>query len=284
MSDTTRAALIRAGAARLGAAGIEDAAREARLLCRWAGGLSGAGLAARLDEPASADEQARLAEALERRTVRVPLSHITGERAFFGHSFRVTPAVLDPRPETETVVHACLERPATRILDLGTGSGCILLSLLGAWPKATGLGTDIDAAALAIARENAVRLGVGQRAAFAEGNWFDAVAGGFDLVVSNPPYIAEADIAHLAPEVREHEPRHALTPGGDGLSAYRALARGIPAHLNAGGRAIVEVGAGQAEAVMALLRQAGFSTIETRADLDGRARALIAQDFCPLRP
>ena len=274
---TSRAEAIAAAARRLAAAGVPDAAGDARRLCRWAAGLSGAGLAAALGEAQGRDEAARLARAVAARARRVPLAQITGVRAFHGRAFRVSAAVLDPRPETETLVAAALEVPAAHLLDLGTGSGCVLLTLLAEWPGATGLGTDASAEALALARENAAALGLAARARFLEADWFERVPGRFDLIVSNPPYVPEAEIAALAPEVRLHEPRMALTPGGDGLDAYRAIAAGAGAHLAPGGRVILEIGPGQAGPVTRLLSAAGLELTGTRCDLDGRVRAVLAR-------
>lgn len=274
----TRAGLLRDATERLARAGIPDAARESRLALRWAAGLDGAALAAALDEAPGADEAARFAEAVERRAAREPLSHITGRRDFWGRSFTIGPDVLDPRPETEALVAEALRRgPFSRILDLGTGSGCILLTLLAEWPRATGLGTDISAAALARARRNADMTGVGDRASFARADWTDGVDGRFDLIVSNPPYIAEAEIATLDPEVRDHEPRIALTPGGDGLGAYRRIAGGATGVLQPGGLLMVEIGPTQAGAVPAIMAAAGLATGAVIADMDGRPRVVVAE-------
>ncbi|MEM7489752.1 MAG: peptide chain release factor N(5)-glutamine methyltransferase [Pseudomonadota bacterium] len=240
---------------------------------------------------------ARLYEdAVQRRIRRQPVAQITGWRAFWMHDFIVTQDVLDPRPETETLVSAALnaraERlrdpalwpaetdvtwppiPFTRVLDLGTGSGCILLSLLHECPTATGVGTDISPAALDVAARNADLVGVVERAAFRTADWLDGVEGRFDMIVSNPPYIAAAEMADLEPEVRDWEPHLALTPGGDGLDAYRAIARDAPAHLDPGGHLMVEVGLGQAGPVAELWRTAGLVEIATHPDLDGRERVV----------
>jgi release factor glutamine methyltransferase len=273
---TTRAQEIAAAAARLAEAGVPDAGRDARLLCRWAAGLSGAALSAALGETPTGAECDRFAQAVAARVARVPLSHITGGRAFWGRTFRVSAAVLDPRPETETLIAEALRRPAQRVLDLGTGSGCILLTLLAEWPGATGLGTDISDAALAVARENAVALGVAERASFLRADWFAGAPEGFDLIVSNPPYIAAAEMADLAPEVRLHEPAMALTPGGDGLDAYRLIAAGVGAHLAPRGRLLLEIGPTQGAAVAALLTAAGLEVAPPLRDIDGRQRVLAA--------
>ena len=276
-SGAIRATLLRAGTGRLAAAGVPDPAREARLVLRWAAGLSGAALAAVLDGLAAEDEARRFDEAIRRRAAREPLSHITAERVFWGRSFAVGPQVLDPRPETETLVAEALGRgPASHVLDLGTGSGCLLVTLLAEWPGAEGVGTDISGAALATARANAGRHGVGARARFVETDWTDGLEGTFDLVVSNPPYLGEAEIAKLAPEVRDHEPRIALTPGGDGLGAYRRIAVGVCRLMTPRGRLMLEVGATQSMAVAAILADAGLLVTGVIPDLDGRARVVLA--------
>ncbi|MEM6743290.1 MAG: peptide chain release factor N(5)-glutamine methyltransferase [Pseudomonadota bacterium] len=277
---TTREELIAEGARTLGAAGVDDPARDARLLLRWASGLDAAAFAARLDARPGPAEAARFAAGLAARASRRPLSQVTGRRAFWGRDFIVTPDVLDPRPETETLIAAALEGPLARtdaearILDLGVGSGCILLTLLAERPFATGLGVDRSADALDVARRNAQALGVAGRASWLEGDWFQQVRGRFDLVVSNPPYIPDAEFDALAPEVRLWEPTGALAPGGDGLAAYRAIAKGLDAALADGGGALIEFGAGQADAVARIFDDAGFAALLLHRDLDDRPRCL----------
>jgi release factor glutamine methyltransferase len=203
------------------------------------------------------------------------VAQIVGRRVFWGREFVVSGAVLDPRPETETLISRTLAGPApVSILDLGTGSGAILVTLLAEFPRARGVGTDVDAAALAVAAENAARLGVGSRTAFRLADWTDGIAERFDLVVSNPPYIAEAVLARLAPDVRDWEPRHALTPGPTGLESYARIAGGLAGVLAPGGRALFEIGADQGTAVSALLRDAGFGGACIHRDLDGRDRVV----------
>jgi release factor glutamine methyltransferase len=202
-----------------------------------------------------------------------PVAQILGRRMFWGHWFKVTGDVLDPRPETETLVAAALAGPAPgRILDLGTGSGAILLTLLAEWPLASGVGTDASAAALAVAAENATAFGLDGRAEFRLADWWEGVAGQFDLVVSNPPYIPAAELAGLAPDVRDWEPAGALSPGPTGLESYRCIAAGLDAGLADGGRALFEIGAGQGAGVAAIFRAAGFGAVEVAADMDGRDR------------
>ncbi|GAB1380839.1 peptide chain release factor N(5)-glutamine methyltransferase [Pararhodobacter aggregans] len=259
---------------RLDAAGIADAPRDARLLLAHALGIAPDRLTLVLRDPAGA-EQAAFGEAIARRAAREPVSHITGRRLFWGRAFHVTADVLDPRPETETLIAEALGAPFTRLLDLGTGSGAILLTLLAERPAARGLGCDLSPAALAVAEGNAATLGLSGRAEFRQGDWFGPVEGRFDLIVSNPPYIAEAEMAGLAPEVLR-EPRMALTPGGDGLDAYRAIARGAGAHLTPGGRLMVEIGPTQGAAVAGLMAAAGLQGIALHPDFDGRDRVVSA--------
>lgn len=271
-----RAALAEA-AARLGAAGVPEPARDARLLMAEALGLPADRITLALGDPLPEVAAARFARLVAARARRQPVAQILGRRAFWGHVFRVTPEVLDPRPETELLVELALAGPAPRrLLDLGTGSGAILLSLLAAWPEARGLGADASPAALEVARGNAASLGLGARAAFREADWTEGLEGPFDLVVSNPPYIAEAEMADLAPEVRDWEPRVALTPGGDGLDAYRRIAVGLDRLLAPGGRGLFEIGATQAPAVRAIFAAAGFGT-EVHPDLAGRDRVVAAR-------
>ena len=210
--------------------------------------------------------------------MREPLSHITGIRSFWGRDFRVTPDVLDPRPETECLIAEALHRgPVQRLLDIGVGSGCILLTLLAEWPEATGVGTDTSAKALEIARTNAVSLGVANRAELLRTDWTDAASGPFGLIVTNPPYISAEEMAGLAPEVRLHEPTEALSPGGDGLDAYRAIAPRLGGLLAPGGLALLEIGPVQYEPVAALLANAGMNVLMVIPDLDQRARVIVAQ-------
>ena len=269
--------ILPAAICRLTAAGVPDAARDARRLLAHAMRLPPDRMTLHLGDTLTAEDLARFDAALAARARRQPVSQITGHRDFFGRWFRVTPDVLDPRPETEVLVLAALTAPFARVLDLGTGSGCILLSLLAERADATGTGTDLSEPALAVARGNAHRLGLQGRASFACGNWYVAVAPQrpFDLIVSNPPYIAGAEMAALAPEVRDWEPHLALTPGGDGLGAYRALAHGACHHLAPGGRLMVEVGPTQGQAVAALWQGAGLTAVAILPDLDGRDRVVV---------
>jgi release factor glutamine methyltransferase len=267
-------------AAELQAAGIEDPRREAWLLLSAATGRSRAELVAGAVDHLSPAEDERLAALAARRLRREPMAYILGCREFWSLPFQVGPAVLVPRPETETVVEAALASVADRaarlrILDLGTGSGCLLLALLSELPHASGLGIDRSAAALAIARANAERLGLATRASFREGDWGAGLAGPFDLVVSNPPYVAGVDAAALAPEVRAFEPREALFAGADGLDAFRALAPDCARLLTADGVACLEIGQDQGGAVEAIMRRHGLRLAGSRPDLAGIERCLI---------
>lgn len=262
---------------RLTAAGIEGAALDARRLLAHAMGEPPERLTLRLQDDLTAPEAAAFEAAIAARAARQPVAQITGKRLFWGREFRVTRDTLDPRPETETLVAAALEEPFAKVLDLGTGTGCILLSLLKQISFAAGVGTDVSPAALDVARGNAAALGLGTRARFQQADWFAGVGGYFDLITSNPPYIAAEDMAGLAPEVRDWEPLGALTPGGDGLDAYRAIARGAPSRLMPAGRLMVEIGPTQGAAVAALFAAAGLERIEIRPDMDGRDRVVIAR-------
>ena len=224
----------------------------------------------------AARDDSQFSDFITRRAAREPVSLIIGRRAFWTHDFRVTPAVLDPRPDTETLVEAALAVPFTRVLDLGTGSGCILLSLLSERPEAQGLGVDCSEDALDVAQINRAELGLGARATLTQSDWFSAVNGPFDLIVSNPPYITEAAFATLAPEVKDHDPKIALTPGGDGLDAYRIICAEAPGYLTDGGALMVEIGFDQATAVEALFAQAGFSDIRIIRDINGKDRVIAA--------
>lgn len=264
------------GARMLAAAGVACPRTDARVLLAHAAGVSRDRLVLLGDQMISDDTAEAYERLLRLRSARVPVSQITGRREFYGRQFKVTPDVLDPRPDTETLIEVALRRRFQRLLDLGTGSGCILLTLLAERGEATGLGTDISDRALAIAAQNAETLGVAARSRFKVSNWFQGIAGEFDLIVSNPPYIAQSEMAGLEPELRDHEPRMALTPGGDGLAAYRIIAAGLGAHLSPGGRVLLEIGPVQAEAVMALLAGAGLTAISVHPDIDGRNRVVEA--------
>jgi release factor glutamine methyltransferase len=268
---------LRAAVPRLQAAGIETAARDARVLLAYAMGIGADRLTLHLPDTLSDQNLATFDAAITARLRHQPVAQITGQRLFWGRSFKVTRDTLDPRPETEILVAEALSRPFLKLLDLGTGTGCILLSCLADMPMATGVGSDLSAAALAVARENAENLGLTTRAKLVQSDWFAAIPGRFDLIVSNPPYIAQDEMAGLSPDVLNWEPHSALTPGGDGLAAYRTLAQGAPARLMNGGRLLLEIGPTQAAAVSALLAAQGMTHIRVLQDLDGRDRVVAAQ-------
>ena len=272
----------------LAEAGVETPARDARLLVAAATGASTASLISRPERELTLEEIEKLNAFKAQRVGREPVSRILGARAFYGREFALSPATLDPRPDTETLIEEVLaladengwrERPI-RILDIGTGTGCLLLTLLTELPLSTGLGTDISPAALEIAGANAHHLGVEKRASFELRNGLEGVEGPFDLVVSNPPYIATAEIASLAPEVREFDPQGALDGGADGLDLYRQIIPGLRGVVRSGW-VVFEVGAGQAESVAEMLRQsaAGHTPgqIRQRADLGGHIRSVATQ-------
>jgi release factor glutamine methyltransferase len=269
-------------------AGIDTPEPDARLLVCHAARLSHEAYIARAGEALSPDAAARLDAAIARRLERTPVARITGSREFYGRLFALGPAALDPRPDTETLVEAALdlvvekgwrEKPL-ELLDLGTGTGAILITLLAELPRALGVGTDLCPDALAIAAVNARAHGVSSRASFIAGDWLEAVAGRFDLILSNPPYLAAAEIAGLAEEVAAYDPRLALDGGPDGLAAYRRIATRAREALADDGRLLVEIGAAQSAAVAAILKEAGLRPEETgniRRDLAGRPRVVVAR-------
>lgn len=276
---------IAAAARRLAAAGVDRARGEARALLALALEQEAATLFARPQAPLEADEATAADALLCRRAAGEPFGRIAGRREFWSLEFGLGPDVLEPRPDTEAVVQAALDRlPATgpaRVLDLGVGSGCILLAILSERPDATGVGVDRVAGAVHVARANARGLGLAARARFLVGDWATALAGGgFDLVVSNPPYVAEDPAAGPGadnrpdPATLAHDPGLALWGGADGLDAYRAILPDLARLLRPGGAAAIEVGAGQAEAVEALGRAAGLRAVGRVADLAGRPRCI----------
>jgi release factor glutamine methyltransferase len=254
---------LRAAAARLAAAGIEEPLREARILAR----------------AAAADTQ--FESFIVRRERREPVAYILGRKEFWSLEFEVSPAVLIPRPDSETLIETALAafkaNPPARVLDLGTGSGCLLIALLAAWPRATGMGVDISEAALTLARRNALRHHVAERAEFRLGDWGEGLAERFDLILANPPYIADDAFDRLAPDVRDHEPVRALRAGRQGLDAYRRITGQLPRLLAPQGRAIVEIGFDQAASVKDLFTTAGLEVLKVVKDLGGDDRALVAR-------
>jgi len=273
----TAAKAMAAATARLRAAGVNDPARDARVLLAHAARIEASRVTLIAPEELSPDIAERYEQLVSLRAIRVPVSHLLGEREFYGRNFRVSRDVLDPRPETETLIEAALSEPFDHVLDLGVGSGCILVTLLAERASATGLGADLSEAACLQASANAVQHNVQDRAEILRSDWFERIEGRFDLIVSNPPYIALSEMQDLSPEVREHEPRMALTDEGDGLDAYRRIAAGAPDFLMAGGRLLVEIGPTQAKDVSALFDAAGLSDIWVIPDLDGRDRVVLGR-------
>lgn len=266
---------------RLSGVGIDSARLDASLILGHVLDLDRAMLLAENTRLLTVDEIARFEALLARRLERRPLAQVLGHREFWSLDFIVTEATLDPRPDSETLVSAVLAawpgNPPARLLDLGTGTGCLLLSLLSEWPGTWGLGLDRSPAAAHVAARNARRLGLATRAAMVVGDWAAALGATFDVVVANPPYIPEADLAGLAPEVARFEPRTALVAGADGLDDYRRIARLLPALLAPGGLAALEVGQGQAGAVAALLSAQGLVVSGTARDLAMIERVVLAK-------
>lgn len=263
-------------------AGLPDARTDARFLALHALALTPLDLSLRGREPIGAVGARALSDAAARRCAGEPVARIIGAWEFWGLPFALGPETLVPRPDTESVVEAALrllpedEKPL-RVVDLGTGTGCILVALLHERLKAFGIGVDRAEGALAVARRNAADNGVGDRAAFLCGSWLDALTGPFDLIVSNPPYIAASVVATLAPEVRLHDPHAALDGGADGLDAYRAILRGIarrPGLLAAGGALVLEIGYDQGAALVDLARAMGFEDVNVGRDLAGNDRVV----------
>lgn len=264
-------------AQRLIQAGSETAGLDARLLVEGSLGVENPDP----DMTLPAEALARLRDFAVRRIAGEPVWRILGEREFWGLPFRLSPATLEPRPDSETIVEAALKELADRrgealkLLDLGTGTGCLLIALLSELPRATGIGVDLSEEASLTAAGNAALNGVADRARFRQGNWTEGLSGHFDLILSNPPYIPSAEIAGLSVEVREHDPLLALDGGEDGLGPYRIFARTLPALLAPGGLVVFEIGAGQGPDVVALMQAGGLEFRGSRNDLGGHERALI---------
>jgi release factor glutamine methyltransferase len=262
--------------------GVGTARLDARLIIEAATGLTREALLRSPDHEPDAEARAAIATMIARRAGREPLSHILGVREFWSLPFQVTGDVLTPRPDSETVVEAVLElvggrRGPLRLLDLGTGSGCLLLALLHEIGGATGVGVDRSAAALEIAAANSRALGLAGRAEFRHGDWGSGLTSRFDVVVSNPPYLARRELAGLEPEVARYEPRAALDGGDDGLDAYRRLLPDVKRLLADGGFAALEHGVGQAGAVAGLAAAVGLTAIGRRRDLGGIDRVLLVK-------
>ena len=272
--------LLKEAAARLAEAGIDGGLREARLLLQAAADIPVATQIAFPERAVEAATATRFRELATRRARREPMAHILGRREFWSLTFKVTADTLDPRPDSETLVQAVLDRipdPSAplRLVDFGTGTGCLLLALLHELPTARGLGIDASAAALVVAQQNAHALGLGSRASFRQGNWDDGIQPAFDILISNPPYIPSGDIAALQPEVASFEPRLALDGGADGLIAYRRLAPAAVRLLAEGGLAAFEVGLGQADSVIGIGQTARLRHIATASDLRTVPRCVL---------
>ena len=277
--------LLQAARSRLSAAGVATPRRDARLLLAAATGIDETALLAEPAHPVSADAAARFDAFVDCRRARMPVSRILGEREFWSLSFQIGPGVLDPRPDSETLVEAALAHVdaapagrsgAWRVLDLGTGSGCLLLAVLSELPNATGLGLERDWEAAALARANAARHGLQDRAEIRAEDWDTFAGSRFDLILANPPYVPTDEIARLDSEVAQHDPVGALDGGPDGLDAYRALAPKLSGWLAPGGQAFLEAGRGHAPDVQALLRAAGLRTPAGVCDLAGALRCVRA--------
>lgn len=275
--STTLEQYLRAAAARLDRS--ETPLLDARVLAKHALGLDDAGLILAGDRPLGTDERAKVDALVDRRAAGEPVAHIVGEKEFYGLTFRTAPGVLTPRPDSETLVEAVLARrdhkARLRILDLGTGTGCLLCTLLTLFPDASGVGVDINPAAARLARENAAALGLAGRASILIGDWTAALTGAFDVIVSNPPYIREDEFGGLARDIRDFEDRRAFVAGPDGLSGYRRILAAAPGLIGSGGLTVLELGIGQADAVSALA-EAAFpgAGVSIDRDLAGRERAL----------
>lgn len=281
ISSVSLAAALADAAERLMAAGVDGARRDARLLL---GAVVPGGASTLLRDPQRLllqSEVQRFEALLLRREKREPVSRIIGEREFWSLTFRITPDTLDPRPDSETLIEGILEwvgdrtRPL-RVLDLGTGTGCLLLALLSELPNAMGRGIDISQEALAVARENAGSLGLACRADFACGNWTEGLDGKWDIILSNPPYIVETHVSDLAPEVSDYDPFQALAGGSDGLRDYRTLIPGTAGLMSPEALLALEVGAGQAAAVEAMMQANGLGFFWRRCDLSGVERCCFA--------
>ncbi|WP_299145821.1 peptide chain release factor N(5)-glutamine methyltransferase [uncultured Tateyamaria sp.] len=274
----TAAEALVAATARLRAAGVPDPARDARILLAHAAQVDAARVTLIAPEDIASDIADRYEHLVALRAVRVPVSHLIGERGFYGRRFKVSADVLDPRPETETLIEAALSEDFDRVLDLGTGSGCVLVTLLSERPMASGVGVDLSEAACLQASANAVLNLVADRARIVQGDWFDPVEDRFDLIVSNPPYLTAFEMEDVDPELRDHEPRMALTDEGDGLSAYREIAAQAGGYLTSQGRVICEMGWTQGPDIRAIFEAEGWGELRVLPDLDGRDRVLVARN------
>ncbi len=280
-SGVTLGAAYRDATRRLAESGIETARLDARILVSFALGGPPTLVLTEPDRSLSGPESARLASLVDRRESREPLAHIIEAKEFWSLPFRVGPDTLIPRPDSETLIEAVLKHFPDRgksyaILDFGTGSGCLLLSLLSEYGQALGTGVDISDKALNVAKANGELLGLSDRASFVRSDWGDEnLQGRYDIIVSNPPYIPDANIEGLAPEVAAFEPRLALSGGEDGLMCYRALAPRLSSRLAKGGLAFLEIGEGMGGDVSSILREHGLKTLESIEDLSGLVRCMV---------
>ena len=271
--------VLRQAAEDLRAAGVPDAMVDARILAAAAFELSREDMLLEPHRAVEAGAQAHFRALIGRRCAREPVARILGSREFRSLDFGLGPETLEPRPDSEAVVEAAVAYGqafpgAVRVLDLGTGTGCLLLSVLNELPGATGVGSDIAAGAIETACQNAESLGLADRVRFVRTDWTDGIDGTFDLILSNPPYITTAGLAALAPEVAAYDPLAALDGGADGLDAYRALAPRVACTLSPSGVVVLETGAGQQDDVTSIFVAAGFGPVDIRRDLGGHARAL----------
>ncbi|ABG32634.1 modification methylase, HemK family, putative [Roseobacter denitrificans OCh 114] len=265
-----------AAMARLRAAGVPDPARDARILLAHAAQVDAARVTLIAPEDMASDIIERYNHLVSLRAVRVPVSQLIGGREFYGRRFEITREVLDPRPETESLIEVALSAPFNTVLDLGVGSGCLIVTLLAERPDATGVAVDLSEAACLQASANAVLHEVADRVQVLKSDWFDAVEGRFDLIVSNPPYLAASEMAQVQPELRDHEPRLALTDEADGLTAYRVIAAEAQGYLSADGRVLVETGWRQASDVRDIFEAQGWGELSILPDLGGRDRIVSA--------
>ena len=268
--------LLTLGQQKLKLAHIDTAGRDARLLAAAAMEISTAQVTLKALDYVSKQQQDHFESMIEQRRNFKPVSRILGKRQFWNRWFEISPDVLDPRGDSEVLVNLALQQKADRILDLGTGSGILALTLLSEWPDALAVGADICEKALLIAQRNAVQLEVSDRFQAQKSDWFEAISGQFDLILSNPPYIGEDEIPHLDPDVRLYDPMIALSPGRDALQAYQNIARDAIGYLKPGGRLLVEIGFRQGEAVREFFASNGLKEIEIIQDLNGLDRVVCA--------
>ena len=275
---TTASEAMVAATARLRAAGVPEPARDARVLLAHAARVDAARVTLIAPDDIAPDIEERFDQLVALRAVRVPVSQLIGEREFYGRAFKISRDVLDPRPETETLIEAALALPFSRILDLGTGSGAILVTLLAEREDARGVGIDVSEAACLQSAANAALQGVAERAEIVQSDWFANVEGRFDVIAANPPYLTLEEFETAAPELVQHEPRFALTDEGDGLSVYREIAGAAAGYLSEGGSVLAEIGWEQGGPVREIFVAAAWSDVRVLPDLDGRDRVIIARN------